>query len=91
MSTKTLATVAATSTPATVALAKDDAHTKVVAFIRDNATPHPASKDRSPNGTASRIARLMNRANLTAPKGSPYWTRIEVAQAAKSEGIVLGD
>ena len=87
MSSKT-ATTAALTTTSTPAVKGDDA---ILDFGKANATPHPFAADKSANGTVSRIARLMNKRGIAAPKGCPYWTRIEVQAVAATSGVTLGN
>jgi hypothetical protein len=51
---------------------------------------HPATKDKSAKGIASRVARSLNATLGHTSNGGTYWTGVDVLALCEKEGITLG-
>lgn len=68
---------------------RTDVRTLAAAFCRAFKV-HPSTKDKSPKGLASRVARGLNATLGHASNGGAYWTGADVLAFCTKEGIVLG-
>lgn len=100
MSVKSTPVAASTSTPAPssvrtpadagiIMAPRTDVRTLAAAFCRAYKV-HPATKDKTPKGLASKVAVGLNRAlGHTSCQGN-YWTGADVLAFCAAEGITLG-
>ena len=84
-----LATSTPATTPATTPASKVDPKVEHARFCAAFVV-HPATKDKSPKGVASRIARNLNATFGHSCNGGTYYTGADVLALCAREGITLG-